>query len=298
MNSLVLHPHAKINLGLRVLGLRPDGYHELRTRFQTIDLTDELILVSSRTGLSLEVEGASLPADESNLVMRAARALMEGRPGLPGVRLTLRKRIPMAAGLGGGSSDAAATLLGLNRLWRLGLATKDLAVIASRLGSDLGFFLVGGSALGAGRGDEISPLPDCVAFRIALVLSPLASPTAEIYRLWDGRNIQASPGNTDGGPASADPIREPSRDSVWNDLEGVVLARHPQLRVYREILLRHGAKAVALSGSGSSIYGLYSRQEEVHQVQSDPAWGEVQVLDCSPVRRGEYWQRLGLPLSD
>ena len=300
MTSLRLHPHAKINLGLRVLGLRLDGYHELRTRFQTIDLTDELELELAPAGLELEVEGSDLPADESNLVLRAAKALRLERTGLPGVHILLRKRIPMAAGLGGGSSDAAAALLGLNRLWRLGLSLQDLARIGSQLGADVGFFLVGGSALGVGRGDEISALPDCAPFRIALILPPLTSPTARVYRLWDERR-RRDEGAADAaaaGPVEADPSHEPSQASIWNDLEGLVLADHPELRTYREILLQAGAFAVALSGSGPSIYGLFSTRHEVRLLRSARAWGPVQVLDCAPVGREEYWRRLGLPLSD
>ena len=298
MRSLVLRPHAKINLGLRIVGSMPDGFHEVRTRFQSIDLTDELVLEEAPRELRLEVEGARLPADASNLVLRAARALRDIRPGLPGARILLKKRIPLAAGLGGGSSDAAATLLGLSRLWDLPLAAEDLSRMGSELGADVPYFLVGGAALGTGRGDRVVALPDPLPFRIALALPPLAVSTAEAYRLWDELS-----GSFQGRPRLEDfsggnPAEEPSQRSVTNDLEAIAFSRHPKLGEFREILLRHGARAAALSGSGPSVYGLFDSSEEISALLADPAWDGVTVLECAPVGRSAYWSRLGLPLSD
>ena len=297
MKSLVLRPHAKINLGLRVLGKREDGYHELRTRFQSIDLTDEIEIEPAESGLSLEVEGAALPADDSNLVMQAARQMQAGRSDLPGARIRLKKRIPLAAGLGGGSSDAAAALLGLNRFWGLKLSRHELQRMASRLGADLGFFLVGGSALGVGRGDEIMGLPDCRDFRIALLLAPFASSTAEVYRLWDEARLAGRPavGVGSEGRPEADPLEEPSVHTVQNDLEEIVVAQHPLLRKLKDALLRNGAFAAALSGSGPSLYGLFPSDVDLDDLRQAHDWGEVRLLSCVPVGRAEYWERLGAP---
>jgi 4-diphosphocytidyl-2-C-methyl-D-erythritol kinase len=296
LRPLFLRPHAKVNLGLRVLGKRPDGYHELRTRFQSIDLTDELRIEPARKGLQLEVEGAVLPADESNLVLKAARALGAGRGDLPGARIHLKKHIPLAAGLGGGSSDAAAALLGLNQFWGLRLTNRELQAMASQLGADIGFFLVGGSAMGVGRGDELTPLPDCAPFRIALLLPPFASSTEEVYRRWDDAEVRSGPQLGEGSRwnRAGDPQDEPGSGSVHNDLEEIVVAQHPELGALRDVLLQHGASAVALSGSGPSLYGLFPAGENLENLRGDQAWGGVRLLECAPVGRQEYWERLGL----
>ena len=300
MDPLILHPHAKINLGLRVLRLRDDGYHELRTRFQTIDLTDDLILERRGNGLKLTVEGTPAIPEASNLVLRAAQALAEGRGRVPGTSLHLRKHIPHAAGLGGGSSDAAATLLGLNFLWELGLDQEELARLGRSLGADVGFFLVGGSALGLERGDSIVPLPDASGFRIALILSPFTSATPEVFRLWDER--KAARGGeekarfVEGGPS--DPSSGPSAESIHNDLQELVVSRQPQLAECLEILRRHGARGAALSGSGPSVYGLFETSEEVAVLQKAMEGLRVGALSCIPIGRSAYWSRLGLPLSD
>ncbi|MCI0658726.1 MAG: 4-(cytidine 5'-diphospho)-2-C-methyl-D-erythritol kinase [Acidobacteria bacterium] len=294
MKTLCLRPHAKINLGLRVLGKRKDGYHELRTRFQSIDLTDELEIAPAEGGLHLEVEGAGLAADDSNLVLKAARLLGAGRPGLPGARIRLKKNIPLAAGLGGGSSDAAVTLLGLNHFWGLRLPGSELQRMASSLGADIGFFLVGGAALGVGRGDEIDPLPDCAPFRIALLLPPFGSSTAEVYRLWD-EDFIGKGGERAAWKQDADPQGEPSSLTIHNDLERLVVSRHAQLGLLKDILIQHGAVGVALSGSGPSLYGLFPFGENLLDLQNAHAWGGVRLLDCVPVGRRAYWERLGLP---
>jgi len=300
VRGLSLRPHAKINLGLRVLGLRPDGYHELRTRFQTIGLTDELHLQTAPSGLQLRVEGATLPIDSSNLVVRAAEILREGREKLPGAELFLRKRIPLAAGLGGGSSDAAAALLGLNLLWDLRLGTEELKRVGSRVGADVPFFLVGGSALGLGRGDEIVPLHDSHPFHLAVVLPPLTCSTREIFQLWDERHLPslAAPETRFSGDSDGDPVEEPSGRSVRNDLQDLVVDRHPELARYLDWLLRHGAAAAALSGSGPSLYGLFGSRAEALRALSGPEWSGVNVIECAPRGRAEYWRGLGLPLSD
>lgn len=299
MRSLSLRAHAKINLGLQVLGLRPDGYHELRTRFQSIDLADDLEFHQEPKGLVLEVEGAQLPADSSNLVLRAAAALSVGR-NPPGARLLLKKRIPLAAGLGGGSSDAAVTLLGLNVLWDLNLPIENLAMLASGLGADVGYFLVGGAGLGSGRGEVIEPLPDGPDCRIALVLPSLACSTAEIYRGWDqahpGKKWPAHPAGTD-PPARDLGTPEPWAD-VRNDLEEIVLEMHPELAEYRNALLRAGAKAAALSGSGPTLYGIFSTSREIELLRESRALAGARILDCAPLGRQAYWAGMGLPLSD
>jgi 4-diphosphocytidyl-2-C-methyl-D-erythritol kinase len=169
---LALRAYAKLNLTLEVLNRRPDGYHEVRSVLQTIDLHD-VITLDPAPALELRCDDAEL-SGEDNLALKAARLLQSQAPGAHGARITLRKRIPVAAGLGGGSTDAAATLVGLNRLWELGLTPGDLAVLAAQLGSDVPFFLSGGTALVQGRGEVVAPLPPLPPMRFIVVRPPIA----------------------------------------------------------------------------------------------------------------------------
>jgi 4-diphosphocytidyl-2-C-methyl-D-erythritol kinase len=155
---LRLPSFAKINLGLEVLGVRQDGYHELRTIFQTIDLRDDILIRSGGRDVTVSCDHPAVPAGRQNLAWRAADELRRFAKRTDGVEIRIAKRIPVAGGLGGGSSNAAAVLLGLDRLWRLGLGPEDLHRIARRIGADVPYFLVGGTALGLGRGDEVYPL--------------------------------------------------------------------------------------------------------------------------------------------
>ncbi len=295
MRTLRLHPHAKINLGLRILRVRPDGYHEIRTRFQTVDLTDTLEIETAPEGVSLEVQGARLAGDRSNLVMKAAEALREGRRGLPGARMRLTKVIPLASGMGGGSSDAAAALLGLDRLWGLGLGPTGLVPVAARLGADVPFFLEGGTALGEGRGDVVSPLPDLPPYQVCLVLAPYECSTAEIYRRWDSTSPSRSL-----GPQGKEEQRlpdEPGEErplTVQNDLQGVVFGLYPELEARLSLLRGGGAVAAALSGSGPTLFGLFRSREEARAFRESREWGPYRVVDCALVGRMDYRAALGL----
>jgi 4-diphosphocytidyl-2-C-methyl-D-erythritol kinase len=285
---LSLRPHAKINLGLRVLGTRTDGYHEIRTRFQTIDLADELEMEATSGDVELVVEGEALAADRTNLVWRAAELIRSRRSGLPGARLRLKKSIPIAAGLGGGSSDAAAALLGLNRLWGFPLERREIVELAIRLGADVPFFLHGGLARGQGKGDDLEPLPDREPFPVCLILPPYGSSTEEVYRLWDRRRSAAP----EAAGAEASPAREDAR-SVHNDLQEIVFSLHPELRAVHELLYRAGALAASLSGSGSSLYGLFRSPEEIRTLRESRDWGAFKLLACRTVSRQEYSGALG-----
>jgi 4-diphosphocytidyl-2-C-methyl-D-erythritol kinase len=287
--ALTLRPHAKINLGLRVLGTRADGYHEIRTRLQTIDLTDELEMQATSGDVELTVDGEAIAADRTNLVRRAAELIRSARSGLPGARLRLKKSIPIAGGLGGGSSDAAATLLGLNRLWGFPLERPELVDLAGRLGADVPFFLHGGLALAKGKGDDLEPLPDGDSFPVCLVLPPYGSSTEAVYRRWDQRR----PAAIAAGDADSSPERENAR-SVGNDLQEIVFSLHPELRAVHELLYRAGAFAASLSGSGSSLYGLFRSTEEIRALRESRDWSAFKVLACRTVSRKEYFRALGV----
>jgi 4-diphosphocytidyl-2-C-methyl-D-erythritol kinase len=241
---------AKINLALHVLGARRDGYHELRTTFQTLVLHDTLTFSASRGPFEIVCDDPACPVDRSNLVWRAAERLwrMAGRRGAPGgVRVRLTKRIPLQAGLGGGSSDAAAALRALAKLWRMKLRRDRLRRIAIQLGADVPFFLEGGTVLGLNRGDVLRPLDDWPASWVLLVLPDFGVSSKDAYRWWDSA----------GRPPLLLDRSTATVTLCGNDLEGPVAARHPEIPRIVAALMRAGAHHAAMSGSGSAIFGLF-----------------------------------------
>jgi len=255
--TLRLPAFAKINLDLRVLGVRPDGYHELRTVFQTLRLHDTLTFQVRPGPLALTCRTPGVPTDHRNLVWRAAERLWrEGRGARrapEGVSIHLTKRIPAEAGLGGGSADAAVALQALNRLWSIEADEATLAQIAAGIGADVPFFLRGGTALGLGRGDAIYPLEDLPPVWVALIRPAFGVSTVEAYRWWD-----ADPGRS----PHVSVVTPPPGWPVWartlgNDLEPPVVRHHAVIGRIRRALLRDGAFAAAMSGSGSTVFGLF-----------------------------------------
>ncbi len=247
---------AKVNLALRVLGRRDDGYHEIRTVFQAIDLSDTL-LVRPAGDITLSSDDPGVPEDASNLVMRAARLLAEGFGVIAGAAMRLTKRIPIGGGMGGGSSDAAGALLALSELWGLGLAVEGLTPLAARLGADVPFFLHGGTALGEGRGDRIAPRPFAGPLRFLLGVPPFGISTTEAYA-WADADLTLAPKGVSVNRATAGKL-SPGNDFHWgvNDLEVGVFERCPALLAFRDGLLRGGASMALLSGSGSTVFGVF-----------------------------------------
>jgi 4-diphosphocytidyl-2-C-methyl-D-erythritol kinase len=264
--TLSVEAPAKVNLFLRVLGRRPDGYHELETLVAPIDLADRLEIHADsgpefRTlALALDVTGdldlvPQVPADESNLVLRAARALADVVEARGFADITLEKRVPVAAGLGGGSADAAATLRVLNELWECGLDEDELSEMAALVGSDVPAFIVGGPALARGRGERVEPI-SVPSLKLALVTFPFGVSTEDAFRWWDedGRSPGADPGPVlsaargDSGAALG--------NLLYNDLEDVVLRRHPAIGEAKERLFHAGALGVVMSGSGPTLAAL------------------------------------------
>jgi 4-diphosphocytidyl-2-C-methyl-D-erythritol kinase len=234
---------AKINLSLRVLGTRPDGYHELRTIFQSIALYDTLTIRAIRGPFQLACDDPACPTDDRNLITRAAAAMWKaaGRRGAPrGVAVDLAKRIPMQAGLGGGSSDAAATLRALAKRWRV--APPKVRAAAAALGADVPYFLEGGTVLGLERGDLLFPLIDAQAAWVVLVLPGFGVSTKEAFGWLDRSPKRAAP---------------QGQGEIVNDLQGPVVARHPEIGRIISALDRLGASQAAMSGSGSAVFGLF-----------------------------------------
>ena len=250
---------AKINLHLAVGARRPDGYHALTTVFQTIDLADTLTMVEHDGPFTMRCPGSDAPEDDSNLIVRAARALAAevGRPEPAGLRVTLEKHVPTQAGLGGGSADAMAALRLLCGIWRVPPDRDLLVRVGGRLGSDIPFFAWGGTALGLGRGDEITPLPALPSLPCAIVRPPFGVPTADAYR-WVAESRRGNPPRD----TAFDP---PARADEWlerlagccNDFEPVVAARHPDIAEAVATLRAAGARLALMSGSGSAVFGLF-----------------------------------------
>lgn len=272
--------HAKLNLFLRVVGRRADGFHELETLFQSIDLADELTFAPGRE-LTLTGGSEAAPPGPENLVLRAAAALREATGCPHGAAIHLEKRVPVGAGLGGGSSDAAATLRALNRLWDLRLPRERLLEIAARLGSDVPFALRGGTAVGRGRGELLEPLPT-PALWLALARPSFGVPTPQAYRLFRPAPAAAPLGSFLAALASGEPER--IAPLLRNDLEAGVFSQWPELTALRERLLAAGALGARMTGSGSVLFGV--AQDEAHaraiaaRLRDTSLW--VQVVRTQP----------------
>ena len=286
MQSVRVAAFAKVNLRLDVLARRADGYHELRTIFQSISLHDTVYLERSRTrGIELEIRGDSslaAGATQDNLVWRAADALRRHLKSAAGVRIRLEKRVPVGRGLGGGSSDAAAALAGLVRLTGQEIGMERLLEIGAGLGADVPFFLLGGRALGTNRGDEIYPLPDNKK-QTLLVVSPreIAVSTREAYG-WVDRTLTKNSHNSRLWSFCA-LCWSPRGNHLSNDFEAVVFRRHPRLARIRRVLLQGGAAEAALAGSGSAVFGIFRNPAQARR--SARLFPEDQVFLCNTLSR-------------
>jgi 4-diphosphocytidyl-2-C-methyl-D-erythritol kinase len=257
MASITLRAFAKINLSLRVKHARPDGFHDVQTILQAIDLFDRVKCEKRRGPFQIRCDMPDVPTDRTNLVWKAAQMLWDiaGRGGeMRDTVVTLQKQIPMKAGLGGGSSDAAATLLALRRLWKLRISDEELHVLASKLGSDVPYFLVGGTALGLGRGDEVYPLEPLPRYHVVLVVPPFGVTTADAYG-W----LDAERGRESFSLNSAENDSRPLFPGITlvNDFEPPVITRHPVIGQLKQRLTDRGAIIAAMSGSGSTVFGVF-----------------------------------------
>src|SRR5215813_10000648 len=262
--TLTLPSFAKINWTLEVLGKRPDGYHELRTLLQTISVADELTFERAERGIVICCDHPEVPCDETNLVHRAAKLLGEFTGAEKGVRVRINKRLPVAAGLGGGSSNAAVTLLALQKLWNVQVEPRDLFGLAAKLGADVPFFLIGGACLGVGRGDEVYPLADINEEFLLLALPRIAVSTRDAYadlppELTKPEAVIKMPLSFEAAYAAI--ARPGAPIPLINDLENTVFARHPALIEVKRRLKQVGARGVLMSGSGSTIFAIFDSAE-------------------------------------
>lgn len=263
MNCLELNAYAKVNLGLDVLRRREDGYHELRMIMQTVDLYDTLTLEKTENaGISMTCNIAGLPCDESNLVCKAAKLMFEeyNLPG--GIKMHLEKRIPMAAGMAGGSTDAAAVFNGINELYDLGVSKERLCELGVKVGADVPYCIVGGTALSEGIGEVLTMLPnvpDCVVL--------IAKPDFDVSTKYVFENLHAN--SLTYHPdidAMADAIRAGDLDGVVkvmdNVLETVTEARYTEITAIKNVMKGHGAMRAMMSGSGPTVFGLYENASD------------------------------------
>jgi len=293
--SLKLPSFAKINRSLKVLGKRADGFHEIITVLQTISLCDELAFVLREDlDLAISCDIPDIPVDNTNLVWLAADRLRQVTGVSLGASINLIKRIPAKGGLGGGSSNAAVTLLALNELWSTNLDLEQLTAVAATIGSDVPFFLTGGACLGEGTGNRISALPDGPVEFLLVVTPAVGVSTAAAYKALNAPSLTTKESTSIlarsfEGPAAA-------RQDFWalkNDFEGVIFEMEPEIKRVKLALLEAGARGALLAGSGSSVFGIFSDEEARAQaaadLKSETGW---RLFSCNTLPRDEYIRTL------
>jgi 4-diphosphocytidyl-2-C-methyl-D-erythritol kinase len=298
--SIRLPSFAKINWSLQILGKRPDGYHEVRTTLQTVSLHDDLDFEQREAGgISLTCDDPEIPTGSENLIVRGAQTLKDRYSVGEGVRIHLEKRIPTRAGLGGASSNAAVSLLALRRLWNIQATAEELAEIASSLGADVPFFLLGGCVSATGTGTTVATLADDETAHV-IIIHPLASvSTADAYK---ALNSPALTSNNSIPILSSPPNEANSRESKpWglreprNDFESVIFDMEPEIERAKTALLTAGAQGALLAGSGSSVFGIFAnleaQQRALNEIQLEAGW---RVFDCVTVSRLEYVRAFNL----
>ena len=274
VNKLILHSHAKLNLYLKIVGKRKDGYHSLQTIFERIDLADTVIIRPSLTRrISLSCNKSSLPRGRANLAFQSAKLLQKACAVSKGADIELIKRIPVGAGLGGGSSNAAAVLLGLNKLWKLGLSLDKLLVFGRKIGSDVAFFLYNCSfALGEGRGDRIKPfhLQGVRPLWQILVVPRIEVRTPRVYREWDAARQKKKSLWLTISQSNVNIISSALRkgdltrlgQGLFNSLERITLGLYPQVGVVKKRLSDLGLKSILMSGSGPAVFSVVSSKKK------------------------------------
>jgi 4-diphosphocytidyl-2-C-methyl-D-erythritol kinase len=279
---------AKINLGLEVVRRRPDGYHDIRTLFQWIDLFD-ILDFETRPGPEIELEGndPEIPWDETNLIFRAARSLQKRAGVSRGARVRVEKNIPAGRGLGGGSSNAAAALWALNRLWELDLAREDLIGLGRELGADVAYFFEGGLCLGEERGDRLTPLPDLPNLPLVLAFPPFPVPTARIYASLTPASLTSAGKDSKIGRF----LETRELGFLENNLEDTIFCFFPQLSEVKRLFRDQGAVLSLVTGSGSAVYGLFRDRAAAERSLAAMAARGAAVL-VETLTREQGWGKL------
>jgi 4-diphosphocytidyl-2-C-methyl-D-erythritol kinase len=297
MDTIKLHALAKINLGLDVVRRREDGYHEVRMVMQTISLYDRLSFrACKKDGISIKTNLSYLPTNENNLVYKAARLLKEEFSIKQGVSIHLNKHIPVAAGMAGGSSDAAATLIGINRLFRLGLTKKDLMERGVRLGADVPYCILGGTALSEGIGEILTPLPKLPDCFVLIAKPPMHVSTKYVYENLRLDTLTSHPDIDGMVVAIQDGELTGVTSRMENVLETVTLEKYPVIGQLKELMLSAGAINALMSGSGPTVFGIFTEEAAAkkaftlckNQNASNVVFLAKAVAPLSPSSKGAY----------
>jgi 4-diphosphocytidyl-2-C-methyl-D-erythritol kinase len=309
---------AKINIGLAIGRKRADGFHGLQTLYQTVSLHDVVkVDVQRGTGIDMRCKDSRVPLDETNTCWRVAERVMKSLKARGKVVITIEKRLPVQGGMGAASSNAVATLFGLERALDADLGPEERLRIAAEVGSDLPLFLVGGTVLGVGRGEEVFPLQDLPPMDIVLVTPKVGVSTPQAFADWDVLSGSEATGLTSAGqsgtisvfsrsvfawlaagvPARSGgrvetPLLDLVRAGIENDFERVVFPKHPELREVKRALERAGARYASLSGSGSTLYGLFESVDQAQKAAGQIAETGTPAVAAQTLTREQYWQQM------
>jgi 4-diphosphocytidyl-2-C-methyl-D-erythritol kinase len=311
---------AKINLGLRIGPLRADGFHELRTVYQTIALHDMVSVSFGRgSGIEIRCKDPRVPTDSTNTCVKTVERAMQALKVRGRVVIEIEKRLPVQGGLGGASGNAVAALLALEGSLQKQLPAAERLRIAAEVGSDIPLFLIGGTVLGVGRGEEVYPLPDLPPTACVIALPEIAISTPKAFAEWDeeakltpstqsdrmlefSREISAwlnaaqigrrSGVSARGGGRAENPLLDLVRTGIENDFEKVVFPKYPELLEVKRVLEKAGAKYASLSGSGSAIYGLFDSQQKAAAAAKRLIKQGTRALATSTLTRRQYWKKL------
>ncbi len=256
MDKLQVKARAKINLTLDVLGKRSDGYHEIETIMQTIELHDVVTVEEAKSGIDVTTDHPLLPGGESNIAFRAARLMIDSFGPEKGIRIRIKKNIPLAAGLAGGSSNAAAVMIAINRLWKLGLSRGELLDKGALIGSDVPFCIMGGTALARGRGEFIDSLPDAPEFWVVVAKPNMEVSTAEVYRNFQSEKVTRRPDTRGMVNALLSGDLKKITGNLVNVLESVTIERYPAVLQVKQAMQKSGLQNPLMSGSGPSVFAV------------------------------------------
>jgi 4-diphosphocytidyl-2-C-methyl-D-erythritol kinase len=316
-----LRAFAKINLGLYIGPRRADGFHELRTVYQTVDLHDSVrVSAGPGTGIEIRCKHPQVPQDESNTCWRIAERVLRNLKQRRRVVIQIEKNLPVQGGLGAGSSDAIATMLALERELGQALSPDDKLAIATEIGSDVPLFLIGGTVLGIGHGEQILPLPDLPSLPLAIATPKVGISTPKAFADWDSlaatESASLTTGNMPGrmdvfsrsmfawlaGPLSGVPVKDRDRAEtplldlvragIENDFERVVFPQYPELREVKRVLEREGAKYASLSGSGAALYGIFESSTAAEQASAALNVKGIEGRVACTLTRERYWRNL------
>ena len=262
MKTIELFSHAKINLRLDILRKRADGYHDIRTVFQKVSLRDELHIAISKRGIEVTCDNPQVPVNKDNLACKAAQSMLNQYNIKDGVSIEIKKNIPVAAGLGGGSSNAASTLMGINQLFGLGAAKQELMKIGSTIGADVPFFIFGKTALATGIGDRLETMEITPKLWLLLI-----TPDIPISTAWAYSNLRMGLTNEHINITIPCCINHLSEiiTMLSNDLEKVAIPRYPIIQKIKDELINKGAEGSLMSGSGSTVFGIFSSEDEAKE---------------------------------